>query len=85
MRADFLDWIADTLDNMLLAGEVESVGKILSSAATNWNDELPVSAYLTMIVITLPWRKGLAGPRRELADAIRTHAPDLETTITEMV
>ena len=81
MRADFLDWLADTLDDMLLAGDVESVGKILSSAAANWNDELPVSTYLTMIVITLPWRKELSGPRRELADAIHSHRPDLETTI----
>lgn len=67
-RTDALDSVFDTIDDLLLAGSIERVRWILRAATQHVDgEELPTSAFLSMLTITRPWRATLDDERTELA------------------
>lgn len=60
-RADAIDLVYDTLDDLLLDGQIDAVRNILTTIPLD--DSLPLSICLSVLTVTKPWRDQL--PERE--------------------
>ena len=65
-----IDRLYDAVDEMLMSERFEDVDKILDTAATNI---LPMSVWLSLLTVTLPWKNRLS-ERHRLVEVVRRAA-----------
>lgn len=70
-RPDALDHIFNTIEDALLAGDVEGPREVLREAVRR-GTALPLSVFYSLLVVTRPWGAQLVAERRRLADVVGT-------------
>jgi len=70
-RDEALDLIYDHVDDLLMARQLNEVDGLLAAAS---NEDLPMTAWLSLLTVTLPWRDFLGSGRQGLVDAVRDRA-----------
>lgn len=75
VRPDAIDFIYNTLDNLLLAKNYEPVISILVKTQKYIiNEKMPLSALLSILTITRAWKDVLGPERAVLVEKIRYRA-----------
>lgn len=68
-RAAALDHVFNTLDDALLAGKHDEIREVLK-ASRPYVGKMPESVFLSLLIVTRPWRKHFEEERREIGVAI---------------
>ena len=76
-RADAIDVIYNTLDDLCLSGNF-SIAKDIIGEITGYilNKDVPLSIFLSVAVITWPWRKELEPEREQFMFTLSVHHPN---------
>lgn len=72
-RSEALDHVFNTLEDALLKGKHEEVRGVLS-ASLPYIGKMPESVFLSILVVTRPWRMHFEEERRAIGHVINTEA-----------